>query len=55
MTDKDVTTFEGFILALHDMMDNIGYSAEGALTLLVVRAHKQIMERAEHGQHNSDR
>jgi hypothetical protein len=51
---KDVTTFEGFILALHDMMDNIGYSAEGALTLLVVRAHKQIMERS-HGQHHSDR
>jgi hypothetical protein len=49
-----VTTFEGFILALHDMMDNIGYSAEGALTLLVVRAHKQIMERS-HGQHHSDR
>jgi hypothetical protein len=51
---KDVTTFEGFILALHDMMDR-GYSAEGALAQVVVRAHKQLLERAENGQHHSDR
>jgi hypothetical protein len=50
---KDVTTFEGFILALHDMLHR-GYSAEGALTLLVIRAHEQIMERSR-GQHHSDR
>jgi hypothetical protein len=53
MTDKDVTTFEGFILALNDMLDR-GYTIEGALLQIVVRAHKQIMERS-HGQHHSDR
>jgi hypothetical protein len=53
MTDKDVTIFEGFVLALHDMLDR-GYTIEGALLQVVVRAHKQIVERS-HGQHNSDR
>jgi hypothetical protein len=53
MIDKDVTTFEGFILALHDMLDR-GYTAEGALVSIIVRAHKQIMERS-HGQHHPDR
>jgi hypothetical protein len=41
---KDVTTFEGFILAVHDMLDR-GYTAEGALTQVIVRAHKQIVEK----------
>jgi hypothetical protein len=51
---KDVMTFEGFILALNDLLER-GYTAEGALVSIIVRAHKQIMERAEHGQHHSDR